>query len=355
MTIPIYPAFFSTLHVALMPRFGNPDLFLSANATRPSASAYGASSTNYIGTDVIDLSSRDRLSRAGCMRVTRPGAVCNFTIAVFGNDAAAYSIVVSMDGRSLPLTAGLPVVVSSAPGVFTYFSFGSVQIPGTPSSSSAPTPSSSASGTPSTTPSGSGTGTPTGSSAAGGGGSGSMTPTMSPTSSVTPSSSSGAANSSTVVPSPGPLPGSNVVFTLTSFSGMPALYVSSSALGSRALGKPTDAGVSSGGVCAFYDTATVTAEASAASGSSSIVGRIAIKPGDACFCAAPCTYYVGIGAATDYTQYSVVAVEGAPTAVINLLDGMPQDGSADSASPAMSPPSAFFDFEVRAHAQWCRY
>ena len=355
ITVPVYPSFYSSLHVALMPRYGNPDLLLTTDGSRPSLANFGASSTNYIGTDVIDLSSRDRLSRAGCARVTRPGATCTFAVAVYGNDASAYNIIVSLDGRSLPLQQGMPVVVSAAPGLFTYFTFGTSQVPVTPSGtpSGSPTPSGSgaagASSTATGSPSSSGSGGPPSSSPSMGSSAAftaSMTPTQSGSASVAGASPTGSGTPSGA-PSPSSLParGSDVVFTLTSYSGLPAMYVTSAAV-PNAPTKPSAAS-SPGGVCAFFDAAAIPAEASSASASSSSVGRVTIKPGDACFCAAPCTYYVGVGAATDATQYSIVVVEGSASAAINLLDGMPQDGSA---SPGVSgglltPPSGLFDFE----------
>ena len=340
-----------------MPRFGNPDLLISvgASASLPALPPSGTSvwsSMSYIGADAIDVLGTDSAVRAGCPRTSRSGSMCLFTIGIYGNDFSGFSIVASLDGRVLPLVAGQPIVLSGTPGLFTYYRFNSTMALPTP------TPSRSASMTATMTM----TGTVTASAVPSGVPSGAATPTSSGAAvsnatsggSAGGSTASGAASSSpTGVPaaggSPSPAPGfttlpavllpagSPVVFELTAISGQPAIYLSSSATVAAGTGstKPSDGG----GACLYYDFAAPTT--TSASSSSSLLGRIVISPGDPCFCAAPCTYYVGIGSEVAASLYAVLAVEGpmADTTVINLLDGLAQDGAAPAGGGAM------FDFE----------
>jgi hypothetical protein len=92
------PTSFSRFHLTLMPSFGNPDLFVNTDGTRPSVASHAYGSTFYIATDTVDISYTDRAVRQNCPRSTRPGAVCTFNVAIYGADTAGYTIVASVDG-----------------------------------------------------------------------------------------------------------------------------------------------------------------------------------------------------------------------------------------------------------------
>lgn len=93
---------FARLHLAVLPSYGNPDLFVNTNGRRPLAgpgqSMYDSSF--YIGTDQIDISYTDLQVRRFCSRSTRPGATCTFNVGVYGVDHAGYVIIATVDGAA---------------------------------------------------------------------------------------------------------------------------------------------------------------------------------------------------------------------------------------------------------------
>ena len=316
------PVTFSKLHLTLMPRYGNPDLLANVAGGRPSISTYQYASTVFIGTDMVDVDANSVIVRSACKRVNRPGALCPpIRVAVYGNDYSAFTLLASLDGRTLPLTSGYPLILSGTPNVYTFFTFNASTVKAGNGTAAA-----SGSATASVSPSITGSGTCTPAAAAAGGNS-------SGTGSATGSAS--VSGTRTPFPSVSPLPvtspaaaGSEVVFTLTALSGMPVIYVSSTSSGST---RPQEGAA----FCAAYDTATAAVTSSTSSGAN-VVGRITIRPGDACYCGnlPVCTYYVGVGSEFDFTYYTVLATEnpistassGVSSQPTFLLDGLPQDG-----------------------------
>ena len=86
--------------------------------------------------------------------------------------------------------------------------------------------------------------------------------------------------------------------------------------------------------------------ASATSGTGSgVVGRVSITPGDPCYCAPPCSYYLGVDSTRDFFFYSLVGVEGSAKTAIVLLDGVPQDGALDASAGAAAR-TQFYNFSL---------
>lgn len=320
------PVTFSRLHLTLMPRYGNPDLLVNVAGRPPSIRTFQYSSTAFIGTDMLDVDANSLAVRSACRRVSRPGATCPpIRVAVYGNDHAQFSLLASLDGRTLPLANGYPLILDGLPNVYTFFVFNASASLAIPSATATPSSTSTGSSTASATPSGSFNASGVVPSVA-------ATATPSGTASPFPTSSPLRGGS------PAPAFGTEVVFTLTALSGMPVIYVSSSSSGST---RPQE-GAS---FCASYDTATTAGTNSGGS----VVGRIVIRPGDPCYCGglAVCSYFVGVGSEFDFTYYTVLASENAlsapaiaanasvarplaSTPITYLLDGLPQDATVNA-------------------------
>ena len=320
------PVTFSRLHLTLMPRYGNPDLLVNVAGGRPSVGAYQYASTTFIGTDMLDVDANSVAVRTACKRVSRPGATCPpIRVAVYGNDYSQFSLLASLDGRTLPLANGYPLILDGQPNVYTFFTFNaSAGQALLPSVSATPSGTGSSTGTPSPTGSASFNATANQTSASGSG-SASTSPSRSPFPTVSPLGSA----------SPRPAAGSEIMFTITALAGMPVMYVSSSVGGST---RPQEGAT----YCAMYDTAT----AGTGTTSGNVVGRIIIRPDSPCYCGTlpTCMYYVGVGSEFDFTYFTLLASENplvpaasaanatatrtlGNTQLTYLLDGMPQDAT----------------------------
>jgi hypothetical protein len=125
---------------------------------------------------------------------------------------------------------------------------------------------------------------------------------------------------------------SEVSVSLTSLAGTPGVFVSNVASSQ----KPT--GDTAASYCTGFDSA------SAANGAT---GRLVIRPSDACVCkpataGGPCTYYIGVGASSDFSQWSLVASENNGASL--LLDGVPQDAKVAVNTGVAGADTQYFDF-----------
>lgn len=96
------PLPFSALYFSLTPQYGNSDLYVNTAAAgrpTPENAQYRAAGTP--GADGLVVYSTDAAVRAACLRTSRVGSTCQFSLAVIGGEAASFILVASIDGEYL--------------------------------------------------------------------------------------------------------------------------------------------------------------------------------------------------------------------------------------------------------------